>query len=112
MYSRVKKGLAGTPFVIQPRSNPPLDLLEVQHFPPSHQHIQKHPARRIVTLPKKLKSLGKSFDRREKVFSVNIFGTSEVNDYKFENAVNILCDYLSNDSDGNLTQRSLSRALN
>ena len=59
----------------------------------------------------KLKSLGKLFDRRDKVFGVNVFGTSEVNDYKFEHAVNVLRDYLDNDSDGKADSKKLVKSL-
>ena len=62
-------------------------------------------------MSKKLKSLGKLFDRRDKVFGVNVFGTSEVNDYKFEHAVNILRDYLDNDGDGKADSKKLVKSL-
>ena len=62
-------------------------------------------------LSKKLKSLGKLFDRRDKVFGVNVFGTSEVNDYKFEHAVNILRDYLDNNGDGKADSKKLVKSL-
>ena len=62
-------------------------------------------------MSKKLKPLGKLFDRRYKVFGVNVFGASEVNDYKFEHAVNILRDYLDNDGDGKADSKKLVRSL-
>ena len=62
-------------------------------------------------MSKKLKSLGKLFDRREKVFGVNVFGASEVNDYKFDHAVNILREYLDNDSDGKADSKKLVKSL-
>ena len=61
-------------------------------------------------MSKKLKSLGKLFDRREKVFGVHVFVASEVNDYKFDHAVNILREYLDNDSDGKPDSKSWSKA--
>ena len=62
-------------------------------------------------MSKKLKPLGKLFDRRDKVFGVNVFGTSEVNNYKFEHAVNILRDYLDNDGDGKADSKKLVKSL-
>ena len=62
-------------------------------------------------MSKKLKSLGKLFDRREKVFGVHVFGASEVNDYKFDHAVNILREYLDNDGDGKADSKKLVKSL-
>ena len=62
-------------------------------------------------MSKKLKSLGKLFDRREKVFGVHVFGDSEVKDYKFDHAVNILREYLDNDSDGKADSKKLVKSL-
>ena len=62
-------------------------------------------------MSKKLKSLGKLFDRREKVFGVHVFGDSEVKDYKFDHAVNILREYLDNDGDGKADSKKLVKSL-
>lgn len=62
-------------------------------------------------MPKKLESLGKLFDRRKKVFGVNVFGTSEVDNYKFDHAVNILREYLDNDADGKADSKKIVKSL-
>lgn len=62
-------------------------------------------------MSKKLKSLGKLFYQREKVFGVHVFGTSDVGDHKFDHAVNILREYLDNDGDGKADSKKLVKSL-
>ncbi len=62
-------------------------------------------------MSKKIESLGKLFDQRDKVFGVPVFGTSDVNDYKFDHAVNILREYLDNDGDGKADSKRLVKSL-
>ena len=62
-------------------------------------------------MSKKIKSLGKLFDRRRKVFGVHVFGTSEVKKYKFDHAANVLRDYLDSDGDGKADSKKLVKSL-
>ena len=62
-------------------------------------------------MPKKLKSLRKIFEKSQKVFGVHVFGTSDVDDSKFDHAVNVLRDYLDNDGDGKADSKKLVRSL-
>ena len=62
-------------------------------------------------MPKKLKSLRKIFDRSKKVFGVHVFCTSDVDDSKFDHAVNVLRNYLDNDGDGKADSKKLVKSL-
>ena len=62
-------------------------------------------------MSKKLKSLRKIFDRSKKVFGVHVFCTSDVDDSKFDHAVNVLKDYLDNDGDGKADSKKLVKSL-
>ena len=62
-------------------------------------------------MSKKIKTLGKLFDRRQKVFGVHVFGTSEVKDYKFDHAANVLRDYLDSNGDGKADSKKLVKSL-
>ena len=62
-------------------------------------------------MSKKLKSLRKIFDKSKKVFGVYVFGTSDVDDSKFDHAVNVLRDYLDNDGDGKADSKKLNKSL-
>ena len=62
-------------------------------------------------MSKKIKTLGKLFDRRRKIFGVHVFGTSEVKDHKFDHAANVLSDYLDSDGDGKADSKKLVKSL-
>ncbi len=62
-------------------------------------------------MSKKLKTLSKIFDRSKKVFGVHVFSTSDVDDSKFDHAVNVLKDYLDNDGDGKADSKKLVKSL-
>ena len=67
--------------------------------------------RRDPLMSKQLKSLRKIFDKSTKVFGVYVFGTSDVDDSKFDHAVNVLRDYLDNDGDGVADSKKLVKSL-
>ena len=67
--------------------------------------------RRDPLMSKQLRSIRKIFDKSTRVFGVYVFGTSDVDDSKFDHAVNVLRDYLDNDGDGVADSKKLVKSL-